>query len=278
MAAWGQVNRSPIALSKLVMRIDHVPIVVRDLEAARHFWGDVLQFTIKPGKVHEGIHNFFVKFPDGTYLEFITPVDSTAEIGRYYTHFLRQRAGGTSLALSVTSADSVMRALQQHHIRFDSSANPVWTSIEPQGADLFYIHYNNKNWKERATYTTHPNQSLALTQVWWIAQQPSQDIEHFTQLGLRPSRATSKLAIKVQALQAGTNQLTIITPQQAQRITRLPDNTTHQGIRGFSIEVKSLQHISTLIQQKPTVTHTDYLMYEIKDNNLFLLFHERQTP
>jgi beta-lactamase class D len=67
--------------------IDHVPIVVNDLENVKEFLRGRLHFTIKEGKTHEGIKNCFVKFQDGTYLEFISPTDSLQAIGRFYKDF-----------------------------------------------------------------------------------------------------------------------------------------------------------------------------------------------
>lgn len=148
-AAWSQPLCEEANLHKLVIGIDHVPIVMRDLNEAKTLFSDSLKFTAKNGREHEGISNFFVKFHDGTYLKFITPLDSSFAIGDCYTNFLKHRAGGTSLALSVKSADSVMLLLQQSAVPFKSNANPIWLSVEPSGNDLFYIEYRNKTW-ERA--------------------------------------------------------------------------------------------------------------------------------
>jgi len=67
----------------LVVGIDHIPVVVADLERAQADFR-AMGFAIKPGRPHaDGIRNAHVKFRDGTEIELITApaaVDSlTAE-------------------------------------------------------------------------------------------------------------------------------------------------------------------------------------------------------
>lgn len=65
-AAWSQPLCAEANLHRLVIGIDHVPIVVRDLNEAKTLFSDRLKFTVKNGREHEGISKFFVKFQDGT--------------------------------------------------------------------------------------------------------------------------------------------------------------------------------------------------------------------
>ena len=63
--------------------IDHVPVVVSNIDSIKRILS-ATHFTVKEGREHEGIKNCFIKFQDGTYLEFITPTDSLQRIGKYY--------------------------------------------------------------------------------------------------------------------------------------------------------------------------------------------------
>src|SRR4029079_6193352 len=60
------------AQGQLVSGLDHIPLVVRDLDKAQADYR-MLGFSIKPGRFHaDGIRNAHVKFPDGTEIELIT--------------------------------------------------------------------------------------------------------------------------------------------------------------------------------------------------------------
>src|SRR5215467_13081676 len=61
----------------LLAGMDHIPVVVRDLEQAEADFKR-LGFAIKPGRFHpDGIRNAHVKFPDGTEIELITAPAAT---------------------------------------------------------------------------------------------------------------------------------------------------------------------------------------------------------
>lgn len=273
-AAWAQLPCAKENLRKLVIGIDHVPIVVRDLNEAKTLFSDRLKFTVKNGREHEGISNFFVKFQDGTYLEFITPLDSSFAIGNYYTNFLKHRAGGTSLALSVKSADTVMLSLQQCAVPFKSTANPVWLSVEPSGYDLFYIEYQNKTWKEREVNTTHANQSLSLKSVWWISEDPAKYISEFTKLGFIHNGASTYLGIPVQILKAGSSELIVVSRSESAGILANFKSTATEGIFGFTVQVKSLATIKHLLKDQNLVIKGRNIIYYAKDYNFFIAFNE----
>ncbi|MFD1001944.1 VOC family protein [Ohtaekwangia kribbensis] len=273
-AAWSQLLCEEANLHKLIIGIDHVPIVVRDLNEAKTLFSDHLKFTVKNGREHEGISNFFVKFQDGTYLEFITPLDSSFAIGNYYSNFLKHRAGGTSLALSVKSADSVMLSLQQCAVPFKSNENPVWLSVEPSGYDLFYIEYRNKTWKEREVYTTHANQSLSLKSVWWISEDPAKYISNFTKLGFVHTGASTYLGIRAQVLKAGSSELIVVSRRDGASILANFKSAAREGVFGFTVQVKSLATIKQLLKDQNLVIKGNSIIYYVRDYNFFIVFTE----
>jgi hypothetical protein len=215
-----------------------------------------------------------VKFQDGTYLEFTTPLDSSFAIGNYYSNFLRHRAGGTSLALSVKSADSVMLSLQQCAVPVKSSENPVWLSVEPSGYDLFYIEYRNKTWKEREVNTTHANQSLSLKSVWWISEDPAKYISDFTKLGFIHKGASTYLGIPVQILKARSSELIVVSRSEGAGILANFKSAEMEGIFGFAVQVKSLATIKQLLKDQNLVIKGHSIIYYARDYNFFIVFIE----
>jgi hypothetical protein len=81
------------------VHLDHVPIVVRDLQSATAQF-HALGFTIKPGRPHQnGIANASIKFADGSYIELITSRNGTDSLSRQYEEFLKQGEGALYLFL-----------------------------------------------------------------------------------------------------------------------------------------------------------------------------------
>src|SRR5689334_22739161 len=77
----------------LLVGMDHIPVVVRDLEQAEADF-QALGFAIKPGRVHaDGIRNAHVKFPDGTEIELITAPAATDALTAEYRARLKTGEG-----------------------------------------------------------------------------------------------------------------------------------------------------------------------------------------
>src|ERR1051325_615839 len=96
--------------AKAIARVDHVPVAVRDLDAAvRDF--SAMGFSFKPGRPHpNSILNQHIKFRDGTAGELITAAEPRDNLARYYVEFLREGEGGAFAAFE-GAADSVYRAI-----------------------------------------------------------------------------------------------------------------------------------------------------------------------
>lgn len=83
MAAGSGIPESHATPTKgALVRIDHIPLVVHDLEDVAAAYRR-LGFTFKPGRVHaDGIRNVHVKFANGTGIELITAVAPTDDLPR----------------------------------------------------------------------------------------------------------------------------------------------------------------------------------------------------
>jgi hypothetical protein len=85
----------------LVQGLDHIPLVVRDLDrAAQDF--EAIGFVLKPGRPHaNGLRNVHAKFADGTELELISPSVPVDELSHRYVEWLKQGDGPIALGLFV---------------------------------------------------------------------------------------------------------------------------------------------------------------------------------
>ncbi len=114
-------------LTSGVRRIDHVAIVVRDLDAALHFYRDTL--GIIPSKVidfpREGVKIAFLPAggPGGSDIELLEPTDTSTGIAR----FLEKRGEGLHhLCLEVEDIDRALAELQGENVPLlDTAPRPT---------------------------------------------------------------------------------------------------------------------------------------------------------
>ena len=114
-------------LSEGVKRIDHVAVVVRDLESALQFYRDTL--GIQPSRVldfpREGVRIAFLPLggADGSEIELLEPIDLEGSVAR----LVEQRGGGLHhICLEVPDIDRALAELKSAGARvLDDSPRPT---------------------------------------------------------------------------------------------------------------------------------------------------------
>lgn len=268
-------DESFIKNNSLFNSIDHIPIVVNDLGKIKDIFQNQLYFTIKEGQVHEGIKNCFVKFQDGTYLEFIEPLDNSKTIGKYYADFLKTRQGGTSLAISISNAELVKKMLKEKSLPFTADSNKLWQTIEPENSNLFFIEYANKNWKENATKTTHSNTATSLTSTYFLCNDIDKEVEKYKNLGFTEIEQGNYLETPYTLFTVGKSNLYLLSGQNSSKINQSLNSKKLQGICGFEIRINSLQVFNGQIKQnKNVVFEKNSTTIYFSDYNIFTTFTE----
>jgi Glyoxalase-like domain len=255
--------------------IDHIPVVVKNLDSIKKLLSGVFYFQIKEGKEHEGIKNCFIKFQDGTYLEFINPVDSLYATGKYYTDFLNHRQGGTVLAISVTNADIITRNLKAGALSFEADSSKIWKTISPVGADLFFIDYSDKTWKDSKINTTHPNMALQLKSAYLISGNLKAAISKYKSLGFRQIKNSNYSGIPCKQIVIGQSNLYFLDASKANKLTAKFKMQNLKGICGFEIKVSSLAAINKLLPKTDNIViaDTNTICY-LPEYNFFINFSE----
>lgn len=268
------VSQNASKTNQNTLAIDHVPIVVHNLDQIKQALSNNLGFTIKEGKVHEGIQNCFTKFKDGTYLEFTKPVDSTASTGQYYSSFLNNRQGGATFAVSVQQIITVKTKLSSLSIPFEPDSNAIWSTVSPKGMDCFFIEYANKTWLDRPQFTTHQNTALALEAVYVLSNHLESDLKKYQSLGFQ-SKTVNYLGIPCKQIITGKNSLYLLEAAKAKKIQSQFDDKNLTGICGVKIKVESLVAFNQRLKMngKIIVTATSTTYY-LKDYNIFFIFSE----
>ena len=265
-----QISASPF------ISIDHIPIVVKDLDSIKKVLSTVASFKIKEGREHEGIRNCFIKFQDGTYLEFTTPVDTLHAIGKYYTERLKQGQGGTSLAISVTNAAAVTTFLISKSIAFEVDSNRIWKTVSPKQADLFFIDYQNKSWKDTEVNTTHPNKALSLQSTYILSDNLKKDIHTYTSFGFKQSRKGVYLDLPYTLMVIGNSKLYLLDASQSKKLPTKFNVHNLRGICGFEIEVSSLASLNKLLPKTENVfIESTQTLFFLKEYHIFFVFSEK---
>jgi hypothetical protein len=102
----------------MIRGIDHVVILVDELEAAMTRYR-TLGFTVTPGGRHpSGTHNALVSFRDGSYIELIAFWDTTDRDHPFHRH-LAIGPGIITYALAVDDLDGTVVALRQRGVRYE---------------------------------------------------------------------------------------------------------------------------------------------------------------
>jgi len=146
------------------IRLNHVPVVVSDLEAASRTYVR-LGFALKEGRPHpNGLLNRHVKFPDGTEVELITAPRAVDRTTTYYQQALRQGDGPAFLSLFTSTPAEVAaraRALGSPVEREEGSLS--W----PDGDPLRYVFFAplNRSPTDRPEHFAHRNTASALIGV-----------------------------------------------------------------------------------------------------------------
>jgi beta-lactamase class D len=250
-------------ISSLFNSIDHIPIVVKDPGKLKDIFKHQLHFKIKEGKAHGGIKNYFIKFQDGTYLEFIEPTDSSQSIGKYYTGFLKTRQGGTSLAISVKNTALLKKKLTEKNIRFLADSNKIWQTIEPEKAELFFIEYADKNWKENRANTAHLNTATSLNSTYFLTGNMDEELKKIKFPGVTETENGTYLETPYQQFKIGRSNLYLLDGKKSGAINQLFRAKNLRGICGFEIKVNSLQTFNKQLKQN------DNVVYENKKTTIY---------
>ena len=156
----GGVHADPALLTG----IDHVPIVVGDLEKAENDFR-AMGFVIKPGRPHDdGIRNGHVKFPDGTELELITaPAAVDALTAEYHA---KQKAGDGPIYFGLLAPDQAAVAARLRARSFTVGRDGNILTLA--GAPLHHLFFGTgeKAPTDRPEHFAHANTALRVSGFW----------------------------------------------------------------------------------------------------------------
>jgi catechol 2,3-dioxygenase-like lactoylglutathione lyase family enzyme len=166
--------------------LDHIPVAVRDLEAAAATYR-ALGFALKPGRPHaNGIRNTHVKFPDGAGIELLTVPAAVDPLSTKYVDLIRAGEGPAFLSLHAREPETLHAALRAGGYAF-SDANGLTDVSAPDLGFLFWVQ-DNRSPTDRPEHFAHPNGATALAAVWVATDARDALVRLLEQLGGRAAR------------------------------------------------------------------------------------------
>jgi catechol 2,3-dioxygenase-like lactoylglutathione lyase family enzyme len=152
------------ASTPVAIGLDHIPVAVRDLEAASATYR-ALGFALKPGRPHaNGIRNAHVKFPDGAGIELLTVPAAVDPLSTKYVEMIRAGEGPAFLSFHARETAALHRALRASHYPFSHAGG--LTDLESAELGFLFWVQDNRSPTDRPEHFAHPNGATALAAVW----------------------------------------------------------------------------------------------------------------
>jgi len=176
------------ALAVPAVGIDHIPLVVKDLDAA----GDAyrrLGFAIKPGRVHsDGIRNEHVKFKDGAGIELITAPAATDALTERYRILLSEGEGPAYVGFHTASLAALSDRLSALKEPYSVDGVGILEFRNPELQWFFFFQGTNRSSTDRPEHFAHLNTANATIAVWIAGGDQMRMLSVFSALGARISR------------------------------------------------------------------------------------------
>lgn len=153
---------------QLVRGLDHVPIAVRDLDAAADDYRR-MGFVLKPGTAHaNGIRNLHAKFADGTELELLTAPEARDDLTRQYVRHLEAGDGPAFAGFFAPDLTALEARLTTDG---RSPRRAVGLLTLPDADPLGYVFFGGRNQSptDLPEHFAHANSATRLSAIWLAA-------------------------------------------------------------------------------------------------------------
>jgi catechol 2,3-dioxygenase-like lactoylglutathione lyase family enzyme len=246
--------------------IDHVIVIVRDLEEAARVYTEVLGFTVvRGGSFPGGLQSRTARFASN-YVELMSIDPSQAPPDDELVRLLNEREGGYALGLGVSSAQQTADALRARNFEV---AGPAGSPAIPEGSKdvqmapwqtvaitnpvlpfepIFFIQYDRREaWPGPFE---HQNTAVDVHSVWIAVKDLEAATKGYEALGLLPGRKRRMPQLAAKGREIGAGQGVILLLQATDTKGPLASYVAQQGegVIGMSIEVRDLQVARSLLR------------------------------
>src|ERR1051326_887784 len=258
--------------------IDHIGIVVRDLETAKNTYRN-LGFTVFAGGIEQlgtprpEWRNSPIYLESGI-LELLTSLDRTKTFGSMLANFLEKHEGALFLGLEASPLDEAAKFLRSrgYNVQGPKSGtmnddpeqtdkSPRWGSWRLAGFEtgpipaahlptkstdaIFFIQYDPSG------VTVHANTAKKLSSVWMAVKDLQASVREYKSMGLPTSRklVVTQLGAQGQEIVAGQGSILLLQPEKSDgKVASFLAGRGAEGIMGVSLEVANLQTTRSLLE------------------------------
>jgi catechol 2,3-dioxygenase-like lactoylglutathione lyase family enzyme len=258
--------------------VDHIGIVVRDLETAKKTYRN-LGFTVFAG----GIEQLPAASPEWRnspiyleigILELLTALDRTKTFGGMLAKFVEKHEGALFLGLEVSPVDEAAKFLRSRGYNVQgpkpgsmnddpeqTDKSPSWGSWRLAGFEtgpipaahlpskstdaIFFVQY------DPSVITIHANTAKKLSSVWMAVKDLQASLREYKSMGLPNSRklAVPQLGAQGQEIEAGQGTILLLQPEKLDgKVASFLAERGAEGIMGVSLEVASLKTARSLLE------------------------------
>jgi len=253
-------------ISTPVIGMDHIPIVVKNLDSAAYLY-KTLGFSLKKGKPHlNGIVNQHVKFPNGTELELITAHDAKDSLTTEYLSHLREGEGPLYFGLFASDMATVAGQLNAAHNTYERKQGLIGFPPE-HGCHSLFFGSRNFSPTDKPEHFAHKNTAFALIKVW-LAPDEAMEYRNLLQaLGINMKQqqvdfSSSQTVAQVARLKEGE----IILLSRSFQV--VPGHV----VVGATVQVKNIQTTKAVLNQSGFET-PDIIKGKGGSQSLFLPAH-----
>lgn len=222
----------------LLAGMDHIPVVVRDLEQAEADF-KTLGFAIKPGRVHaDGIRNAHVKFPDGTEIELITAPAATDALTSEYRARLATGEGPVYFGLYAPDPASLSARLAASGFAVSQDSGlmefPITSPLHP-----LFFGTRQKATTDRPEHFAHANGALRLSGLWVRDLEGEKDLFSRLDVKLDTAKPCGPLQGPVTVAHLPEGDLHLVRPQ-----------TGTGNVSAAKVEVRSLEVVKHMLTRQ----------------------------
>jgi catechol 2,3-dioxygenase-like lactoylglutathione lyase family enzyme len=183
-AVGGKTALAATADPEPLIRIDHVPLAVDNVDRAAESYRR-LGFAIKPGRLHaDGIRTQLVKFPDGAGIELISAPAATDPDTAAYVRLIAQGEGPAFVCFIARDMGALERRLHELGEAYSPEEELV-TLTDPALAWLFFGAGSNRSPTDRPEHFAHANTANATLAIWIAGGDQKRMLAFFKDLGAR---------------------------------------------------------------------------------------------
>ncbi|BAV07928.1 hypothetical protein FLA_3960 [Filimonas lacunae] len=224
----------------VVAGIDHLPVVVRNLDSATAFYRK-LGFALKPGRWHQnGIRNQHIKFKNGIELELITASQPIDTLTTEYCQSLQEGEGPVFFGLYTPDIAVVARRLDRRW-KYERESGAITFPASDLLHPLF-LGTRNSSPTDKPEHFSHLNTANSLIGLWLATDNTASYVHLFQHLGIviRPGKVHTPFVNGTASIATLKEGEVVLLPASFQTVP-------HHIVIGATVRVSNMDSVKAVL-------------------------------